>query len=98
MRRALGLDVPARGAVRYGLRRHYRVAPWSDLVEVHWADDAEAYVTPVAEDLVGVAVLCPGGGSYDTWLARFPALAADGTSNAPAPRACASCPSSPVMP
>lgn len=75
VRRALGLDVPARGPVRYGLRRHHRVAPWSDLVEVHWADDAEAYVTPVAEDLVGVAVLCPGGGSYDTWLARFPALA-----------------------
>jgi flavin-dependent dehydrogenase len=75
VRRALGLDVPARGALRYGLRRHYRTSPWTDLVEVHWADVAEAYVTPVADDLVGVAVLCPGGEPYDAWLARFPALA-----------------------
>ncbi len=75
VRRALGLDGPVRGAVRYGLRRHYRTASWTDLVEVHWADAAEAYVTPVADDLVGVAVLCRGGEPYDAWLARFPALA-----------------------
>ena len=42
---------------RYGLRRHYRVAPWTDLVEVHWTPHAEAYVTPVAPDVVGVALL-----------------------------------------
>lgn len=75
VRRGLGLDVEPRGAVRYGLRRHYRIAPWTDLVEVHWTDGAEAYVTPVADDTVGVALLCPGGAPYDAWLARFPALA-----------------------
>jgi len=42
---------------RYGLRRHYRVAPWTDLVEVHWTPQAEAYVTPVSPDVVGVALL-----------------------------------------
>ena len=42
---------------RYGLRRHYRVPPWTDLVEVHWSASAEAYVTPVAPDVVGVALL-----------------------------------------
>jgi flavin-dependent dehydrogenase len=42
---------------RYGLRKHYRVAPWTDLVEVHWTPDAEAYVTPVSADVVGVALL-----------------------------------------
>jgi flavin-dependent dehydrogenase len=74
-RRALGLQAPApSGAVRYGLRRHYRTAPWSDLVEVHWAAGAEAYVTPVAPDLVGVAILGPGGGPYDCLLERFEAL------------------------
>jgi flavin-dependent dehydrogenase len=50
-----------RGVQRYGLRRHYRMAPWTDLVEVHWAAHAEAYVTPVGEDLVGVAVLLSNG-------------------------------------
>jgi flavin-dependent dehydrogenase len=44
-------------AARYGLRRHYRVAPWTDLVEVHWADQSEAYVTPVAADIVGIGLL-----------------------------------------
>jgi flavin-dependent dehydrogenase len=42
---------------RYGLRRHYRVPPWTDLVEVYWSANAEAYVTPVSPDTVGVALL-----------------------------------------
>ncbi len=42
---------------RYGLRRHYRVPPWTDMVEVYWSASAEAYVTPVSPDTVGVALL-----------------------------------------
>jgi flavin-dependent dehydrogenase len=42
---------------RYGLRRHYRLAPWTSLVEVHWTPRAEAYVTPVSADVVGLALL-----------------------------------------
>lgn len=66
--------VVARRRPRYGLRRHYVLAPWTDLVEVYWSPDAEAYVTPVADDLVGVAVLCHGGRPYGEWLEAFPAL------------------------
>lgn len=73
-RRALGLSAPARGRVRHGLRRHYAVAPWTDLVEVHWSAHAEAYVTPVDDGTVGVAVLSGGGRSLDGWLVDFPAL------------------------
>ena len=62
------------GRARYGLRRHYRVAPWSDDVEVYWSGHSEAYVTPVAEGLVGVALLGERGGSFDERLADFPAL------------------------
>ncbi len=80
-RTAVGLaaDPRARGrgaGRRYGLRRHYRVAPWGDLVEVHWARRAEAYVTPVAQDLVGVALLGPRGMDYEQVLAGIPALRA----------------------
>ncbi|HEX4830426.1 MAG TPA: ATP-binding cassette domain-containing protein [Trebonia sp.] len=57
VRRSLGLDPPPARHVRYGLRRHYRLAPWTDRVEVHFADGGEAYVTPVAPDMIGVAVL-----------------------------------------
>ena len=78
IRRAAGLDLRAGGPTRFGVRRHYRIAPWSDLVEVHWARGVEAYVTPVAADRIGVAFLWGGGekASFDRLLPRFPALAA----------------------
>ncbi|MBC9731641.1 NAD(P)/FAD-dependent oxidoreductase [Nocardioides marmotae] len=74
LRRSLGLDRPRGGQVRRGLRRHFAVRPWTDHVEVHWGREAEAYVTPVAEDLVGIAVLTTRRGSYDEHLAAFPEL------------------------
>ena len=83
IRRACGLEPAPARHIRFGLRRHYRVRPWTDLVEVHWSADSEAYVTPVADDLVGVAVLGPAGpGSghgrghegFDERLTAFPAL------------------------
>ena len=74
VRRAAGLQRPPGPVRRYGLRRHYRVAPWSDLVEVHWCPDAEVYVTPVAADTVGVAVLGPGPLDLDRTVAQLPAL------------------------
>jgi flavin-dependent dehydrogenase len=57
LRKACGLAPPPARHPRFGLRRHYRIEPWTDLVEVYWAAEAEAYVTPVAAGLVGVAVL-----------------------------------------
>ncbi|MET7622409.1 FAD-dependent monooxygenase [Streptomyces sp. NPDC005408] len=76
LRRELGLDRPGGAPRRYGLRRHYHVAPWADFVEVHWSRRGEAYVTPVGDNLVGVAVLSRDRCSYDEHLAGFPALAA----------------------
>ena len=73
-RRHLGLDRATRHRPRFGLRRHFALTPWSDLVEVHWAEDTEAYVTPVADDCVGVAVLGPRGQDFATALAAFPEL------------------------
>lgn len=81
-RRALGLGAPPPTAAarrrpppRYGLRRHYALEPWSDLVEVHWSAQCEAYVTPLGPRLVGVAVLTSRQLPYDAQLARFPLLA-----------------------
>jgi len=74
IRRSLGLDRPSPGARRWGIRRHVQTAPWSDFVEVHWAPSAEAYVTPIADDCVGVAVLKSRRGGFDSHLAEFPAL------------------------
>ena len=76
VRRLVGLERPARGLKRYGLRRHYAVAPWSDLIEVHWTPRAELYVTPVAADTVGIAVLGPAKTDLDDVIASVPELAA----------------------
>lgn len=77
LRRSLGLDRPVRSAGgRHGLRRHVRLAPWDDHVQVHWGPTAEAYVTPVADDLVGVALLTRERRGFDELLPQFPALAA----------------------
>lgn len=80
VRRLVGLEVTRRRPRpgeprRFGLRRHVRTAPWGDLVEVHWSERAEAYVTPVAADLVGIALLGRPGMDYDEEVARIPALA-----------------------
>ncbi len=74
VRRMLGLEAPTRTVRRHGLRCHFATSPWTDLVEVHWSRRAEAYVTPVAGDLVGVAVLSSSRGSLAEALRDFPAL------------------------
>ncbi len=76
LRRMLGLERPSRSPRRFGLRCHFALAPWSDLVEVHWARHREAYVTPVADDLVGVAVLGAPGRGLPEALGDFPDLLA----------------------
>ena len=75
IRRQLGLDVPDTRHRRFGLRSHVAVAPWSSHVEVHWAKDSEAYVTPVGDDLVGVAVLTDRSRPFPELLAEHPLLA-----------------------
>ena len=74
LRRRLDLDRSPSRFRRFGLRRHYATTPWTSYVEVHWSDVAEAYVTPVAADLVGVAVLTATRGPFDQHLRRFPGL------------------------
>jgi flavin-dependent dehydrogenase len=81
LRRAEGLDVPVRGARRFGLRQHFVTAPWTDRVEVHLSGEAEAYVTPCGPTRVGVAFLWSDGGlegrpGVEALLGRFPLLRA----------------------
>jgi flavin-dependent dehydrogenase len=77
VRMQAGLELAPAERRRFGMRRHFRAAPWSEYVEVHWGERAEAFVTPVAPDEVGVALLWRGdGGSYEEHIARFPALTA----------------------
>lgn len=74
LRHALGLHGPVIAGRRYGLRAHFPVSPWTSYVEVHWSAAGEAYVTPVADDLVGVAVLTRARGTFGEQLTHFPGL------------------------
>jgi flavin-dependent dehydrogenase len=75
IRRSLGLSGGEGSRRRWGIRRHVQIAPWSDCVEVYWGRDAEAYVTPVSESCVGVAILTSVRGGFDEHLGEFPMLA-----------------------
>jgi flavin-dependent dehydrogenase len=66
MRRAAGLESPSACPRRFGLRQHFRMEPWTDLVESHWAHGVQAFVTPVGDTEIGAAML-----SSDPQL-RFP--------------------------
>jgi flavin-dependent dehydrogenase len=77
LRHAAGLDAGAGAPRRFGLRRHVRIPPWTDMVEIHWTDGCEAYATPVGPQTVNIAFLWHGRIERPTWeslLARFPAL------------------------
>ncbi len=75
IRARLGLNATTRAPHRWGQRRHYALAPGSRFVEVTWAARSEAYLTPVADDLIGVAVLSSTRAPFAEQLAEFPVLA-----------------------
>jgi flavin-dependent dehydrogenase len=82
IRRAMGLEAPSRGARRWGIRRHVHMSPWTDHVEVHWGRESEAYVTPIADDCVGIVILTSRRGGFDSQFGDFATLA-DRVTNCP---------------
>jgi len=56
VRRWAGLDRGSRFRYRYAFRRHYRVAPWTDHMEVYWGDSCQGYATAVSDEQVCVAL------------------------------------------
>lgn len=61
VRKAACLQVRRPSPLRYGVRQHFKVKPWTDQVEVYWNAGGEAYVTPTGEDELNVAFLWQGG-------------------------------------
>jgi len=70
-----GLDARRLRDRRFGFRIHYRVAPWSDYMELHWGAGCQVYVTPVGPEEVCVALISRDPRlRLDEALARFPQL------------------------
>ena len=76
VRRWCDLESTARTRPRYAFRRHYRVVPWTDCMEIYWGRNAQAYVTPVGRQDVCIVVISRNPGVRSTSIAaEFPALA-----------------------
>ena len=76
VRRWCALESPALAQPRYAFRRHYRVAPWSDCMEIYWGRRTQAYVTPVGRKDVCVALISRNPNTRHHSIAEeFPALA-----------------------
>jgi flavin-dependent dehydrogenase len=81
VRRWAGLDGHRKKNLRFGFRRHYRIAPWTDFMELHWGDcqsDAcQIYVTPVGREEICVALISASPHlRLDAALTQFPELVA----------------------
>jgi flavin-dependent dehydrogenase len=75
VRHFAGLDGGASHRSRFGSRRHYRVSPWTDFVEVHWGSLCQMFVTPVGQDEIGLALLSRDSHlRLDRALEEFPEL------------------------
>ena len=58
VRKWADLDARVSERVRYGFRRHYKIRPWSEYVEIYWSSQGyQIYVTPVAAECVCVAII-----------------------------------------
>jgi menaquinone-9 beta-reductase len=57
VRRWSRLDAHCRKEQRYAFRRHYRVAPWAEFMELHWGPNCQLYITPVGPAEVCVALI-----------------------------------------
>jgi flavin-dependent dehydrogenase len=60
---------------RIALRQHFAVTRAPAYVEIYWADDSQAYVTPVAQDEICVALISKRKlGNFEDELRRIPQL------------------------
>lgn len=56
VRRWAHLDAGPRPRLRYAFRQHFRVAPWTDRMEVYWGEKCQGYATAISEEQVCVAL------------------------------------------
>ncbi|HEY6388900.1 MAG TPA: FAD-dependent monooxygenase [Candidatus Acidoferrum sp.] len=75
VRRWSGLERLAPQRKRFAFRLHCRLQPWSDFTEIHWGEDAQAYVTAVgAQEICVVLISNKPDSRFDETLQRFPKL------------------------
>ena len=76
VRRWIGLEKKTLQETRFAQRQHFRLKPWTDCMEIHWGQAAQAYVTPLSNDETCLSMISrdPRMRLDDAWR-EFPALA-----------------------
>ena len=70
----LGRDL--RGPTRFGFRRHFAVAPWTDRVEVYWGRRSQMVITPTGAEEICVSLFSSDSHlRIDEALHEFPQVA-----------------------
>jgi menaquinone-9 beta-reductase len=74
-------SAPAKTSLRFGFRRRYRLAPWTDFMELHWGRRCQVYITPISRDEICVAMISSSPSlrparRIDDSLEEFPELCA----------------------
>ena len=76
VRRWAGLDASVYHRRRFGFSRHYALRPWTEFMEIHWADECQLYITNVSDREVCVALLSRSAALRpEQALLRFPEVA-----------------------
>ncbi|MGZ4825380.1 MAG: NAD(P)/FAD-dependent oxidoreductase [Terriglobales bacterium] len=71
------VDALQKKNLRFAFRRHYRVAPWTEFMELHWGRHCQIYATPVGREEVCVAMISRNPKlRLDDALGEFPELCA----------------------
>lgn len=71
----IGLESRRAPRNRFAFRQHYRLKPWTEFIEIHWSDLAQAYVTPVGpEDICVVMISSDSSRRFEKGILGFPKL------------------------
>ena len=76
VRRWSDLDATRKRKQRYATRRHYRVRPWSEYMEIYWGARTQAYVTPIAKEEVCIVMMAESArdAEFDPAIESVPEL------------------------
>jgi menaquinone-9 beta-reductase len=76
VRRWCSLEGTRRRKQRHARRRHYRVKPWSNHVEIYWGARAQAYITPIGAEELCVVLMseCVEEASFRKAFQEMPEL------------------------
>jgi flavin-dependent dehydrogenase len=70
-----GLSSTHGNTQRIGMRRHFRIRPLSNFVEIYWGVQGQAYVTPIGKEEICVALISRRkSSSFEAGIAEFPQL------------------------